>query len=61
MNTQFNPQIIISDNVNIGKYCHIAAINKIIIGNGVLRNRWATIAGNSHGNTDIKYSLIIEM
>jgi acetyltransferase-like isoleucine patch superfamily enzyme len=38
--------------VNIGEYCHITAINKITIGNGVLTGRWVTITDNSHGKTD---------
>ena len=46
---KFIPQIIIGNNVNIGEYCHITAINKIIIGDGVLTGRWVTITDNSHG------------
>jgi len=48
----FNPRIVIGNNVNIGEFCHITAINKIIIGNGVLTGRWVTITDNSHGKTD---------
>jgi acetyltransferase-like isoleucine patch superfamily enzyme len=54
MNSIFTPQIIIGDNVSIGEYCHITAINKIVIGNGVLTGRWVTITDNSHGRTDIE-------
>jgi acetyltransferase-like isoleucine patch superfamily enzyme len=50
-NDCFNPQIIIGNNVSIGEYCHITAINKIIIGDGVLTGRWITITDNSHGKT----------
>jgi acetyltransferase-like isoleucine patch superfamily enzyme len=50
MNDCFNPQIIIGDKVSIGDYCHITAINKIIIGNGVLTGRWVTITDNAHGS-----------
>lgn len=50
---RFNPQIEIGDEVNIGQYCHITAINKVEIGNGVLTGRWVTITDNSHGRTDI--------
>jgi acetyltransferase-like isoleucine patch superfamily enzyme len=57
MNSQFTPEIIIGDNVSIGEYCHITAINKIIIGNGVLMGRWVTITDNSHGKTDMEYFL----
>jgi acetyltransferase-like isoleucine patch superfamily enzyme len=50
MDDHFSPQIIIGDNVSIGEYCHITAINKIVIGNGVLTGRWLTITDNAHGN-----------
>ncbi|MDR3704739.1 MAG: acyltransferase [Paludibacteraceae bacterium] len=50
----FNPQIVIGDGVNIGEFSHITAINKIIIGNGVLTGRWITITDNSHGKIDEK-------
>jgi acetyltransferase-like isoleucine patch superfamily enzyme len=49
---RFKPQIIIGDNVSIGDYCHITAINKIVLGNGVLTGRWVTITDNSHGKID---------
>lgn len=51
-NDSFSPSIEIGDNVSIGSYCHITAINRIVIGNGVLTGRWVTITDNSHGNTD---------
>lgn len=47
----FLPEIIIGDNCNIGEFCHITAINSIVIGNGVLTGRWVTITDNSHGMT----------
>lgn len=49
---RFTPSIEIGDNVSIGSYCHITAINRIVIGNGVLTGRWVTITDNSHGETD---------
>lgn len=49
---RFSPSIEIGDNVSIGSYCHITAINHIKIGNGVLTGRWVTITDNSHGETD---------
>lgn len=49
---RFIPSIEIGDNVSIGSYCHITAINRIVIGNGVLTGRWVTITDNSHGDTD---------
>lgn len=45
----FNPQLIIGDNCRFGAFNHITAINKIIIGNGVLTGKWVTITDNSHG------------
>ncbi|GHV17820.1 hypothetical protein FACS189493_6140 [Spirochaetia bacterium] len=48
----YNPQIIIGNHVDIGEYCHITAMNKIMIGNGVLTGRWVTITDNSHGKMD---------
>lgn len=45
----FTPSIKISDNVTIGPHAHITAINKIIIGNGVLTGKYITITDNSHG------------
>ncbi len=51
---RFTPSIEIGDNVSIGSYCHITAINRIVIGNGVLTGRWVTITDNSHGDTDKK-------
>jgi acetyltransferase-like isoleucine patch superfamily enzyme len=56
MEDSFSPQIIIGDNVNIGEYCHITAINKIIIGNGVLTGRCVTITDNSHGSSLLEES-----
>ena len=47
----FNPSIVIGSSCNIGEYCHITSINKVVIGDGVLTGRWVTITDNSHGNT----------
>lgn len=46
---KFTPQIIIGDNVSIQQYCHIGAINKIIIGNNVLIASRVFITDHSHG------------
>lgn len=43
------PEIIIGNDCNIGEYCHITAINKIIIGDGLLTGRFVYIGDNSHG------------
>ena len=45
----FSPQIVIGNEVNIGDFCHITAVNKIIIEDGVLTGRRVTITDNSHG------------
>jgi acetyltransferase-like isoleucine patch superfamily enzyme len=47
---KFTPQIIIGDNVSIQQYCHIGAINKIVIGNNVLIASRVFITDHSHGN-----------
>lgn len=49
----FSPSIEIGNDVSIGSYCHITAINRIVIGNGVLTGRWVTITDNSHGDTEV--------
>ena len=50
----FTPEIRFGNDCNLGEYNHITAVNKIIIGNGLLTGRWVTITDNSHGNTDIE-------
>lgn len=47
-----NTQISIGNNVSLGEYCHITAIDKIAIGNNLLAGRFVTITDNSHGLTD---------
>lgn len=49
-----NPEIIIGDNVTIGDYNHITAINKISIGDGVLTGRFVTITDNNHGENSLE-------
>ena len=50
-NQVFTPEIHISDNAIIGPHAHITAINKIVIGEGVLTGKYITITDNSHGGT----------
>jgi len=50
----FYPKIEIGNNVSIGPFCHITAINKITIGNNVLTGKWLTITDNSHGKTNFE-------
>ena len=45
----FSPTITIGNHCNIGEYCHITAINKIVIGDGLLTGRFVLISDNSHG------------
>ena len=51
-NQTFTPEIIIGENVEIGEYNHITAVNRIKIGNGVLTGRRVTISDNNHGLFD---------
>lgn len=39
----------IEDNVTIGAFAHITAINKVVIEEGVLMGKYVTITDNSHG------------
>lgn len=45
----FTPIVKIGNHCNIGEYCHISAINKITIGDGLLTGRFVYIGDNSHG------------
>lgn len=47
--TKFNPQIKIGDRVSINFDCHIAAVNKIVIGNDVLIASKVLITDHYHG------------
>ena len=49
LNVIYSPEITIGNNCSIGEYCHISAINKIIICDGVLTGRFVYIGDNSHG------------
>lgn len=46
---QYEPEIIIGNDCNIGEFCHITAINKITIGDGLLTGRFVYIGDNAHG------------
>lgn len=50
---KFTPSISIGNGVSIGDYSHITAIDKIVIGDGVLTGRYVTITDNSHGLPDL--------
>ena len=45
----YEPEIIIGGHCSIGEYCHITAINKITIGDGLLTGRFVYIGDNAHG------------
>jgi acetyltransferase-like isoleucine patch superfamily enzyme len=45
----FNPRLIIGNNVNIGRYICITCAKEVIIGNGCLISEHVYIADSSHG------------
>lgn len=49
-NDNFDPKIIIGNNVNIESDCHISAINNVTIDDGVLIASFVYISDHSHGN-----------
>lgn len=51
LNEKYTPEIIIGDNVFFNSRTHISAINKMIIGNGVLIGSDVLICDNNHGST----------
>ena len=46
---KFSPEIIIGNNVSIQKDCHIGAIGRIVIGDGVLFASKVYVSDHSHG------------
>ena len=58
MDNQFNPEIKIGNDCLIGEYCHISAIDKIHIGNGLLTGRFVYIGDNSHGGLSMEESFL---
>lgn len=50
----FDPQIIIGENVIINSDCHIGCINKVTIGNNVLIAGKVYISDHSHGEISLK-------
>lgn len=48
----YNPKILIGDNVNVNFDCHFGAINRIEIGNNVLIGSRVLIIDHNHGLTD---------
>lgn len=56
--TYYKPEIIIGNHCSIGEYCHITAINKITIGDGLLTGRFVYIGDNAHGSLSWEESII---
>ncbi len=54
----YEPEIIIGDDCNIGEFCHITAINRVTIGNGLLTGRFVYIGDNSHGGLSWEEAII---
>lgn len=50
----YEPEIIIGNHCLIGEYCHITAINKITIGDGLLTGRFVYIGDNAHGGLSLE-------
>jgi serine acetyltransferase len=46
----YHPEIIIGDNVSLNYDCHIACINRVVIGNNVLIGSKVHITDHSHGS-----------
>lgn len=55
---KFNPEIRIGNNCDIGAYSHITAINKVIIGDGLLTGRFVFIGDNAHGGLSYEESTL---
>lgn len=47
----FDPVINIGRRTSIGAYCHLTAVSRITIGNGVLMGMHVTISDNAHGES----------
>lgn len=58
MGDYYEPEIIIGDDCSIGEYSHITAINRVVIGNGLLTGRFVYISDNAHGGLSLEESSI---
>ena len=47
----YTPEIIIGNNVRIGRHCHIGAINKIVIGDNCLLGSYILLMDHAHGKS----------
>lgn len=50
----YEPEMIIGNYCSIGEYCHISAINRITIGDGLLTGRFVYIGDNAHGGGSLE-------
>lgn len=57
-NQTFVPEIRIGDNCDFGAYCHISAVNRVVIGDGLLTGRFVYIGDNAHGTLSAEESNI---
>lgn len=49
---QFSPEVVMGNHIRIEDYCHIACVNKIVIGNGTLIASKVFITDHYHGEID---------
>lgn len=54
----YEPEIVIGKDCNLGEYCHITAINRITIGDGLLTGRFVYIGDNAHGGLSLDEAYI---
>lgn len=50
---EFSPSIIIGDNCNFGRFTHITASHRIIIGDNLLTGAFVIISDNNHGSLSV--------
>ena len=48
-----NPEIVIGDNVTMGKYSYISCANRVEVGNGVMISTNAFVTDNVHGQSKL--------
>lgn len=56
---RYTPSLKIGNRCNFGEYTHVTAMNKIVIGDGLLTGRFVFIGDNNHGKCDNKEELTI--
>lgn len=50
---KLKPSIVIGNNVRMNEGCHLTAIQRIVLGNGILLGSRVLITDNSHGNNSL--------